>query len=198
MNHFLRVIFTGTLISVCLCTLAQGKVNFLFILVDDLGYMDIGANNPNTFYETPHIDRLASSGMRFTNGYAANPVCSPTRYSIMTGKYPSRVDATNFFSGRRPGRFLPAELNNKMALEETTIAEVLRHAGYRTAFFGKWHLGPTEEYWPEHQGFEFNFGGHHRGLPPGGAYTVRTLFRRDYEPTHAERLRALNGRAFGV
>ncbi|HCR29544.1 MAG TPA: sulfatase, partial [Opitutae bacterium] len=75
--------------------------NILFILVDDLGYMDIGANNPDTFYETPNIDQLAADGMRFTDGYAANPVCSPTRYSIMTGKWPSRVDATNFFAGKR-------------------------------------------------------------------------------------------------
>ncbi len=64
--------------------------NVVFFLVDDLGYMDVGFNNPNTFYETPNIDRLARSGMRFTNGYAANPVCSPTRFSIMTGKYPTR------------------------------------------------------------------------------------------------------------
>ena len=72
--------------------------NFVFFLVDNLGYMDLGANNADTFYETPNVDRLASEGMRFTNGYAANPVCSPTRYSIMAGKYPTRVDATNFFS----------------------------------------------------------------------------------------------------
>lgn len=78
-------------------TLLAKPPNFVFFLVDDLGYMDIGANNPRTFYETPNVDRIAAEGMRFTNGYAANPVCSPTRYSIMTGKYPTRVDATNFF-----------------------------------------------------------------------------------------------------
>ncbi|MEM7477816.1 MAG: sulfatase-like hydrolase/transferase, partial [Planctomycetota bacterium] len=64
--------------------------NIVVLLVDDLGYMDIGPNNPNCFYDTPNVDRLAASGMRFTDGYAANPVCSPTRYSLMTGKYPSR------------------------------------------------------------------------------------------------------------
>ncbi|CAN0104780.1 unnamed protein product, partial [Discosporangium mesarthrocarpum] len=141
------------------------RPNFVFFLVDDLGYMDIGANNPDTFYETPNVDQLAREGVRFTNGYAANPVCSPTRYSIMTGKYPSRVDATNFFSGMRDGRFKPAPLNNRMPLEEVTIAEALNSAGYRTAFFGKWHLGPTEEFWPEHQGFDVNFAGHARGAP---------------------------------
>lgn len=143
-------------------------LNFVFILVDDLGYMDVGCNNPKTFYETPHINRLAETGMRFTNGYAANPVCSPTRYSIMTGKYPTRVDATNFFSGKRAGKFLPAPLNDKMPLEEVTIAEALKEHGYSTFFAGKWHLGPTEEFWPENQGFDINRAGWHRGGPYGG------------------------------
>lgn len=142
--------------------------NVVFFLVDDLGYMDVGANNPGTFYETPNIDRLAASGTNFTNGYAANPVCSPTRYSIMTGRYPSRVDATNFFSGRREGRFLPATLNDRMPLSEVTLAEAFKQSGYRTMFAGKWHLGPTEEFWPTKQGFDLNFGGYSRGGPYGG------------------------------
>lgn len=146
----------------------QPPKSVLFILVDDLGYMDIGANNPNAFYETPNIDKLAASGMRFTDGYAANPVCSPTRYSIMTGRYPSRVDATNFFSGRRSGKFNPAPLNDRMPLDEITIAEALKEHGYRTFFAGKWHLGPTEEYWPTEQGFDVNRGGHRGGGPYGG------------------------------
>lgn len=141
------------------------RPNVLFFLVDDLGYMDVGANNPNTFYETPNIDRLAAGGMRFTDGYAANPVCSPTRYSIMTGKHPSRVNATNFFSGRRAGRFKPAPLYDRMDLEEVTVAEAFKEAGYATFFAGKWHLGPTEEYWPENQGFDVNRGGWRAGAP---------------------------------
>jgi len=149
---------------------AQGY-NVLFILVDDLGYMDIGANHPGTFYETPHIDRLAREGMRFTNGYAANPVCSPTRYSIMTGKHPSRVDATNFFSGNRSGRFRPAPLNNRMPLSEVTLAEAFKDHGYKTFFAGKWHLGPNETFWPENQGFDVNKGGWTAGGPwKGGQY----------------------------
>jgi len=107
-------------------------LNVLFFLVDDLGYMDVGCNNPDTFYETPHIDHLAQTGMRFTDGYAASPVCSPTRYSIMAGKYPSRVDATDWFSGKRAGRFLPAPLNDKMPLSEVTVAEALKSRGYAT------------------------------------------------------------------
>ena len=145
-----------------------GPLNVVFLLVDDLGYMDIGANNPRTFYETPHVDRLAATGMRFTQGYAANPVCSPTRYSIMAGKYPSRVDATNFFSGARAGRFKPAPLHDRMPLSEVTVGEALKARGYATFFAGKWHLGPTEEYWPENQGFDVNKGGHMHGGPWGG------------------------------
>jgi len=160
------VSFAGSLFWAEYSDAAEVKYpNLLFVLVDDLGYMDIGANNPATFYETPNIDRLANSGMRFTNGYAANPVCSPTRYSILTGKYPSRVDATNFFAGNRGGRFLPAVLNDRMPLNEWTLAEAVKASGYATFFAGKWHLGPTEEFWPEHQGFDVNAGGHRAGGP---------------------------------
>ena len=161
---FLRIFL---LLSVASCLQAKAP-NVVFFLIDDLGYMDIGANNPDTFYETPNIDGLAAEGMRFSDGYAANPVCSPTRYSIMTGKYPSRIDATNFFSGRREGRFKPAPLFDRMPLEEITIAEGLKSVGYKTFFAGKWHLGPTEEYWPENQGFDINKGGWRPGGPWGG------------------------------
>ncbi len=142
--------------------------NVLVILVDDLGYMDVGCNNPDCFYDTPHIDRLAASGLRFTDGYVANPVCSPTRYSLITGKWPTRVKATNFFTGNRAGRFLPAELSNRMPLEEVTLAQALKTKGYKTFFAGKWHLGPNAEYWPENRGFDINRGGHDRGGPYGG------------------------------
>jgi len=149
-------------------TSAGKKLNVVFVLVDDLGYMDIGANNPSCFYETPNVDRLAASAMRFTDGYAACPVCSPTRYSIMTGKYPSRVDATNYFSGKRAERFRPARLHDRMDPEEVTLAEALKEHGYATFFAGKWHLGPTEQFWPKAQGFDVNRGGHHAGSPSGG------------------------------
>ncbi len=153
--------------------LAAGpRPNVVVFLVDDLGYMDIGANNPKCFYETPNIDRLAATGMRFTDGYAANPVCSPTRYSLMTGKYPTRVKATNFFSGKRKGRFAPAPLSNRMEVEEITLAEILKARGYTTFFAGKWHLGPSEEFYPQNQGFDVNVGGYHRG----GPYTGRKYF----------------------
>ncbi|WP_419532889.1 sulfatase [Haloferula sp.] len=148
------------------------KPNVVVFLVDDLGYMDIGANNPDCFYETPNVDHLAKSGMRFTDGYAANPVCSPTRFSLMTGRYPTRVRATNFFSGDRSGKFNPAPLVDNMPLDEVTIAQTLKSAGYATFFAGKWHLGETEEYYPQNRGFDVNIGGYHRG----GPYTGKRYF----------------------
>lgn len=139
--------------------------NFIFILADDLGYMDVSPNNPKCFYDTPSLERLARSGMRFTNAYAACPVCSPTRYSILTGKYPTRAGLTNWLPGNPTKRFQGAPLATEMALAEVTIVEALRERGYHTAAVGKWHLGKSEEYWPEHQGFEINIGGWSAGSP---------------------------------
>ncbi len=144
---------------------ADAPRNILILLADDYGAMDLGATNPKTFYETPHLDRLAAQGVRFTSGYAASPVCSPTRYSIQTGKYPTRAGLTNWLPGLRIERFAGAPLTRQMALAETTLAEVLRAAGHRTAFVGKWHLGEEEEFWPEAQGYETNIGGCNRGSP---------------------------------
>ena len=169
-----------TLLALLSCSRGEERPNFLFFLVDDLGYMDTGFNNPETFYETPNLDRLASEGVRFTQGYAACPVCSPTRASIMTGKYPARLHTTDFFgaaqpeeilknrSGRISGlRLLPSPYVEQLPLEEVTLAEALKEAGYATFFAGKWHLGP-EGYWPEDQGFDVNKGGIERGGPYGG------------------------------
>ncbi|MGC6581280.1 MAG: sulfatase [Akkermansiaceae bacterium] len=154
-------------LSLAASAFLSGK-SYLLIVVDDLGYMDIGAYNPKTFYETPNIDRLAKQGLKFTDGYAANPVCSPTRFGIQTGRYPTRKDATNFFAGNRSGKFAPAKLHARMDLEEVTIAEALKEQGYATFFAGKWHLGPTEEFWPTKQGYDVNAGGFKSGGPYGG------------------------------
>ena len=143
---------------------AQEKLNFLFILADDLGYMDVGFNNQETFYETPHLDSLAASGMVFTDFYAASPVCSPTRASILTGKYPARTGTTNYFSGRRNGQFDAADFETQMAPEELTLAEALKENGYRTFFAGKWHLGGAGAS-PTDQGFDINRGGGENGHP---------------------------------
>ena len=158
------------------------KPNFVFILADDLGWTDLGCYG-STFYETPNLDRLAATGMKFTQGYAACPVCSPTRASIMTGKYPARDDYTDWFGAPQPDSvqkhwtrdkpLLPAPYKEYMELEEKTIAETMKESGYHTFFAGKWHLGPSEEYWPENQGFDVNKGGWTRGGPYGpGKYFV--------------------------
>jgi arylsulfatase A-like enzyme len=155
----------------------QGKPNVLFILVDDYGWKDVGAYG-SEFYETPNIDKLAKSGIKFTNAYTASPVCSPTRASIMTGKYPSKTYNTDWFGAPQPWNYqnhwtrnkplIPAEYSPDMALEEYTLAEAFKDAGYKTFFAGKWHLGETEEHWPERQGFDINIGGNERGAPSTG------------------------------
>ncbi len=145
------------------------RPNFVFILVDDLGWTDLGVYG-SSFYETPNIDGLAAQGARFTDGYAAGPVCSPTRGSILTGKHPARTDTTNWFGGHRRGRLLPAPYLEHLPLEEVTIAERLRDAGYATGFFGKWHLG-GEGFYPEDQGFERNVAGYEAGMPFAGYFS---------------------------
>ncbi len=149
------------------------RPNVVFFLVDDLGFMDIGANNPSSFYETPNIDALAKRGVRFTSGYAACQVCSPTRAAILTGKYPPRTGVTDYIGGpqptdpKQPYKLLPAPYAEKLALDETTLAEAFKQGGYKTFFAGKWHLGP-KGYWPENHGFDINKGGWDRGGPYGG------------------------------
>lgn len=141
------------------------KPNIVFILADDLGVMDVGAYNGLCFYDTPNLDALAARGALFTDAYAASPVCSPSRFGILTGKHPSRENATNWFSGTRSGRYNPAELHDRMDDDEWTVAEALAAEGYDTAFVGKWHLGDDETLWPEYQGFGLNIGGYSRGRP---------------------------------
>ena len=167
--------FLNMLLFYSMTTHADKQTNFLFFLVDDMGWADIGANG-SKFHETPHIDRLAKSGMRFTQGYAAGSVCSPTRASIMTGKHPVRVDITDWIPGQsnRPSNpLLHPEDQHSLPLKEVTIAEALKQHGYQTFFAGKWHLGKEGE-WPTDQGFDINIGGHHRGSPPGGYYAPWT------------------------
>ena len=141
----LSAIAGSTLIG---CT-NKKKPNFLFILVDDLGWADLGCYG-STFYETSHLDKLAESGMRFTDAYAACPVCSPTRAAIMTGRHPVRVDITDWIPGNDPKnrKLLGPQDKHELPLAETTIAEVLKDNGYNTFFAGKWHLG-NEGYFPE-------------------------------------------------
>ncbi len=148
--------------------------NFVFILADDLGVVDLSAGGSD-FYESPNIDRIAREGMLFEHGYATCQVCSPSRASIMTGKYTPRVGITDWIGAhagtdwKRNTKLLPAEYEHQLSLDETSIAAAMREGGYTTFFAGKWHLG-KEGYWPEDHGFDINVGGHDRGSPPGGYF----------------------------
>ncbi len=145
---------------------ADVEPNVVLIVIDDLGWVDTGVYG-STFYETPNIDRLAAEGARFTQFYAASPVCSPTRASIMTGKYPARVNITNWIGGEQQGRLLQAEYERELALDEITIGDAFQAIGYATGYIGKWHLG-GEPFEPEFQGFDLNVAAHHAGQP--GSY----------------------------
>ena len=150
------------------------RPNVLLVLVDDLGAHDVGCYG-NPAVDTPRIDAFAREAVRFTDGYAAAPVCSPTRASIMTGKSPARVRITNHAPDQR--RFWPddpvlepAPMLDRLPLEEVTLAEHLSAAGYDTAFLGKWHLAPqrvpdAHEWYPDRQGFDVNLGGNGDGGP---------------------------------
>lgn len=153
--------------------------NIVFILADDLGWTDLGCFG-STFYQTPNIDKLASQGMRFTNAYAACPVCSPTRASILTGKYPARLHLTDWIPGRTPPgmKMRVPDWPPYLPLEEVTIAEALQPAGYVSASIGKWHLG-GEAYYPGKQGFALNFGGCELGSTPRYFYPYKIPNIRD-------------------
>lgn len=153
------------------------QANMVFFLVDDLGWTDLGCFG-STFYETPRIDALCQSGMKFTQAYAACPVCSPTRASILTGRHPVRVDITDWIPGADLHRFPQAKFHqvedrDNLALSEVTLAEIVAEHGYQTFFAGKWHLG-DRGHWPPDQGFHFNLGGNAKGSPPGGYYAPWT------------------------
>jgi arylsulfatase A-like enzyme len=159
----------------------MARPNFVFILVDDLGWRDLGCYG-SEFYETPNLDRLAEEGTSFTDAYAACPVCSPTRASILTGKYPATVGVTDWIDWGgwvhpARGRLIDAPYIDHLPLEEKSLACALREAGYATWHVGKWHLG-GEPYHPEEHGFDVNVGGCHWGMPFNGyfsPYDIPTL-----------------------
>ncbi|HYW94422.1 MAG TPA: sulfatase-like hydrolase/transferase, partial [Bacteroidales bacterium] len=145
--------------------------NIVIFLVDDMGITDLGCYG-NHFNETPNIDKLADNGIRYTDAYASCPVCSPSRASLMTGKYPVRVDVTDWIPGRQFNKGLEAdkklkvpEFSHHLALSETSLAELVKKAGYSAGFAGKWHLG-GKGYYPTDQGFDVDIAGDKRGMPP--------------------------------
>ncbi len=151
---------------------APAKPNVIVFLADDLGQRDLGCYG-SQFYDTPNLDRMAKAGTKFTQAYAACPVCSPTRASYLTGRWPQRTGVTDYIGAaqpenwKRPTKMLPAPYSEQLGLEETTLAEALRSAGYATMHAGKWHLG-GEKFFPEAQGFDLNMGGLDQGGPYGG------------------------------
>ena len=184
----MRQVFLGLLCLLSMPTLSQGidhapaptQPNLLFILADDMGWMDSSPYG-SKYYQTPGLERLAAMGMTFTRAYAASPVCSPTRLSLMTGKYPARLKMTNP-SGHLPPvedmKLMPQwavhfeqaitpESARFMPPEEYTLGEAFRDAGYTTGFVGKWHLGLNPEHWPEAQGFDYVF----HAAPDHGPYS---------------------------
>ncbi|MEI8381582.1 MAG: sulfatase-like hydrolase/transferase [Planctomycetota bacterium] len=144
----------------------ETRPNVVLIVIDDLGWADLGCYG-SKFHKTPHLDRMAGDGMRFTQAYAACPVCSPTRAAIMTGRYPQRMGITTWLPGhpdRNEHRLLQPKVNQQLPAEETTIAEVLKKAGYASASIGKWHLGGAGSA-PTDHGFDVNVAGDQAGSP---------------------------------
>lgn len=171
------VIFDG-------CKTEEPRPNFVFFLVDDMGYSDVGCFGSN-YYESPNIDRLAREGMKFTSAYAASCLCSPTRASILTGKYPGRLHITHAIpilgykrlDGGKATRLRDANYVMNLPLEEVTIAEALKPAGYATALIGKWHAAIDTQYLPEYQGFDVNIGGNGHGHTGDHFYPYKTRWR---------------------
>lgn len=154
------------------------KPNILFILVDDLGLKDLSFTGSN-YYETPNIDQLASKSTVFNQGYAGSRVCSPSRATIMTGKFTARHGITDWIGAKtginwrkvkREDKLLPADYVYNLPKDDITLAETMQSNGYKTFFAGKWHLGAEGSY-PEDHGFDINIGGWDKGSPTGGYFS---------------------------
>ena len=142
---------------------APARPNVLLIVIDDMGWAD-SAVSGSPLYQTPAIDRLAKDGARFTHFYAASPVCSPTRASLMTGQYPARVGITDWIGGNDTGVVQPPPNADHLPLEQITVGEAFAEAGYATGYIGKWHLG-IGPYRPSEQGFAFTKAVNNAGQP---------------------------------
>lgn len=164
--------------------------NVVLILADDLGWSDLGCYGSD-LHETPHLDKLAKQGVRFTDAYSASPVCSPTRASILTGKHPARLGITIWREGAlnppRNRRLLPPVAVADLPHTETTLAATLQSAGYLTALVGKWHLGDADHA-PETHGFDVNIGGTHWGAPATFFFPYRGLFGQAKERRYVPHL----------
>ena len=188
-SYFVKIFIIVFTFSLLLSFKVLSKPNVLFILIDDMGWMDLGCQG-NKNLHTPNIDNLAKEGMRFTDAYAPAPVCSPTRAAIITGQSPARLQITNHLPHQdrftpKGSKLLPAKMLNHLSLESETLAERLKKdAHYATAFIGKWHLytGRDKKYNPLNQGFDINIGGCSYGGPP----TFFDPYRIDFLPDRKE------------
>ncbi len=144
------------------------KPNIVFILLDDLGWKDLGCYG-SSFYETPVLDRLAREGMSFSDAYASCPVCSPTRASVLTGKYPATVGVTQYIGGHAVGKLCDVPYFHALPASEHSLARALGEGGYQTWHVGKWHLGNRITK-PQQHGFDINIGGAEFGHPPKGYF----------------------------
>jgi len=154
---------TGCIQMCCRKKADASRPNIVLVLMDDMGWIDLGCYG-SQFYETPNVDRLAGEGMRFTDAYAAAPVCSPTRASLMSGKYPARVGVTNFIGGNARGKLLDAPYIDHLPLEEKSLGRALHEGGYQSWHVGKWHLGGAR-FFPDRHGFDVNVAGCGMGAP---------------------------------
>ncbi|MBI9062679.1 MAG: sulfatase [Marinilabiliaceae bacterium] len=159
-------VLASVLLGACSTQKQESKPNVVFILVDDLGWTDLSVMG-SRFYQTPNVDKLADRGTLFTNAYASCTVCSPTRASIMTGKYPATINCTDWIEGHKmpKAKLKVPEWTMYMDTAEFTLAEAFRDNGYNTGHIGKWHLGEDSLFWPENQGFDVNVGGWAKGSP---------------------------------
>lgn len=169
------------------CKKKDQKPNIILFFVDDLGWTDLGCYGSD-LYETPHIDRLASEGVKFTNAYSACTVCSPSRAALMTGKYPARLHLTDWIQGHKKPKAKLKVPDWQMYLDttEVTVAKALKNAGYVTANFGKWHLGDEPAYWPKNHGFNVNIGGYRWGAPGSYFYPYHGNKRDGKHPPNLE------------
>lgn len=147
--NYIAVILAVLVLASCGRTEKEEQWNVVFILADDMGWNQVGYNG-TTFYETPNVDRIAAEGLIFSNAYSANPVCSPTRASIMTGKNPARLHLTNYIPGNPYpyAKLTTPVIIDGLPLAEVTLAELFKAHGYVTGHFGKWHLNADKNYVP--------------------------------------------------
>lgn len=169
MKNMKHISLTLSILLLMSSTAAEGasRKNIVLVLIDDLGWMDLGCQG-STYYKTPRIDQLASEGVRFTDAYSACAVCSPTRASILTGKYPARLLLTDWLPSGRwdpKAELIEGRKIRGLPVEEFTLAEAMREAGYRTVHIGKWHLGSEPFCLPQHHGFDINIAGNAHGAP---------------------------------